>query len=77
MNFHLMSPCKEALSRIFLRTFVLLCIIAVAMAVPFFGDFLSLVSAISTIAMVFVLPVLFYVVLARRNKVHIPIWHLV
>jgi len=73
-RFHEMSHTKELVSRLLLRTGVMVCIIALAMAIPWFGDFLSLVSAISVISMVFVLPILFYVVLSRRHQVHIAWW---
>jgi len=49
-----------------LRTGVVALAVLVASVVPFFGDFLELISALAGISVAFILPVLFYFVLSRK-----------
>jgi len=62
-----LPPKKELVSRIVLRTCVVLLIVFIASIVPYFSQVLSLVSAFSTISMVFICPVAFYWMLRKDH----------
>jgi hypothetical protein len=55
-----MDGRKELFSRIMLRSCVVLLAIFTASVVPYFGDILSLVSALAGTAVAFIFPVVFY-----------------
>jgi amino acid permease len=61
----------ELIPRIISRTCLVLLTVLVASVVPFFGDILSLVSALSVVVVAFVLPPLFYYKL-RPHHPHKP-----
>jgi len=61
-----MGGRKEIMWRILVRSLLVFATIIVASAVPYFGDFLSLISALSVVANAFIFPPLFYYVLHRR-----------
>jgi len=61
-----LSGRTELMWRILLRTCLVFATVFVASIVPYFGDFLSLISALSVVATAFVFPPLFYYVLYSR-----------
>jgi len=61
-----MEPRRELISRIVLRTILVFATVFVASVVPYFGDFLSLISALSVVATAFVFPPVFYYTLHHR-----------
>ncbi|KAI8371331.1 transmembrane amino acid transporter protein-domain-containing protein [Radiomyces spectabilis] len=63
------SKIVEALLRFALRTTLIVVVVVIAIFVPFFGDFMSLLGAFSNCALIFIFPVLFYYKLTGlRNK---------
>ncbi|CAG8440001.1 5564_t:CDS:2 [Scutellospora calospora] len=54
------SPCIEFALRALFRTGLIISCAAVAVLVPFFGDFMSLLGALSMCVIVFIFPVVFY-----------------
>ena len=58
----------ELAARMVSRTCLVLMTVLVASVVPYFGDILSLVSALSIVVVVFVLPPWFYFVLFRHTR---------
>ncbi|CAG8498802.1 2901_t:CDS:2 [Diversispora eburnea] len=58
-EFH--SPLHEFILRAGFRTFIVVTITSIAVIVPFFGDFMSLLGAVAVSLLVFVLPVVFYI----------------
>jgi len=58
---------KSIQMRIVIRTFLVLCTVFIASVVPYFGDFLSLISALSVVATAFVFPPIFFYVLHMRQ----------
>ena len=58
---------RQVVPRVVLRTVLVLGTMFVASIVPYFGSILSLVSALSIIAVAFILPPIFYYLL-HRNK---------
>ena len=63
-----LSPPRQLLPRLLLRSALVLCTVFIASVVPYFGSILSLVSALSIIATAFVLPPTFYFLLYRRQR---------
>ena len=62
-----MTAAREATARIVMRTCIVVASIFVALVVPFFGDILSLVSALSIIVIAFVFPPIFYYRLHQQH----------
>jgi amino acid permease len=63
------SPLVENLLRFTLRMVMVIVIAVVAIYVPFFGDFMSLLGAFSNCALILIFPVIFYLKLTGfRNK---------
>ena len=60
-------PSKQLIPRIVLRTLLVVGTMFVASIVPYFGSILSLVSALSIIAVAFILPPVFYYQLHRHK----------
>jgi len=80
MNFEAIekeSPRKELFYRVVTRTILVFLTIFIASVVPFFGDFLSLISALSTVLTAFVFPPVFYYVLTTRYATRPPTFELV
>jgi len=61
-----LAPRSELMWRILLRTCLVFSTVFVASVVPYFGDFLSLISALSVVATAFIFPPIFYYVLHTR-----------
>ncbi|KAK9762149.1 hypothetical protein K7432_012392 [Basidiobolus ranarum] len=55
-----MTQTKQVVSRFFLRTSLMVVFCLVSMFVPAFGDFMSLVGALTNCQIIFVFPVVFY-----------------
>eukprot|EP00456_Euglypha_rotunda_P012400 TRINITY_DN13508_c0_g1_i6.p1 TRINITY_DN13508_c0_g1~~TRINITY_DN13508_c0_g1_i6.p1 ORF type:complete len:302 (+),score=13.19 TRINITY_DN13508_c0_g1_i6:315-1220(+) len=62
-----MQDRKELVSRIILRTLLVIATMFLASVIPYFGDFLSLVSALSLVATAFIFPPVFYWTLKSRH----------
>jgi amino acid permease len=58
---------RELISRIFTRTLLVLLSVFIASVVPYFGDILQLVSALSIVVVAFVFPPWFYYLLYRHR----------
>jgi len=67
---------QELMARLPLRTLLVVATVFVASVVPYFGDFLSFVSSISTVFAAFIFPPVFNYVLKKRNNELIPWYHL-
>ena len=61
-------PSKQLLPRIVLRSVLVVGTMFIASIVPYFGSILSLVSALSIIAVAFVLPPVFYYLLHKDKE---------
>lgn len=61
------TGAAELASRIAARTCLVLLTVLIASCVPYFGDILSLVSALSIVVVAFVFPPLFYYLLYRHR----------
>lgn len=63
------SFVKETILRISLRLTLIIIITVIAIFVPFFGDFMSLLGAFSNCALILIFPIIFYLKLTGvRNK---------
>jgi amino acid permease len=60
---------SELVARCISRTCLVLLTVFIASVVPYFGDFLNLVSSLSIVVVAFVFPPLFYYLLFRHTKV--------
>nr|CAG8522534.1 5236_t:CDS:2 [Entrophospora candida] len=69
------SPLMEFFLRAGFRTCHLIISVIIAILVPFFGDFMSLLGAFANCLLVFVLPVVFYVRLFGWNSM--TIWEMI
>jgi len=68
---------KELTSRIAVRTFLVLSTIFIASVVPYFGDVLSLISALTLMSAAFIFPTLFYFTLSKKYSFDIPMHELI
>lgn len=59
---------SELVARCISRTCLVLLTVFLASVIPYFGDFLSLVSSLSIVVVVFVFPPMFYYLLFRHTK---------
>ncbi|KAK9718028.1 hypothetical protein K7432_005782 [Basidiobolus ranarum] len=77
LNFDQRYPSKirEFTARLGLRTLIVICVALIAMNIPYFADFMSLIGALSNCMIVFVLPVVFYLKLYGWRSVRI--WELI
>ncbi|CAG8753014.1 7385_t:CDS:2 [Cetraspora pellucida] len=62
-----LSPWAEFALRTLFRTCLIIACTSIAVFVPFFGDFMALLGALSVCAIVFILPVVFYLKLFGFN----------
>ncbi|KAK9727560.1 hypothetical protein K7432_001767 [Basidiobolus ranarum] len=69
-----LSKTKEFALRLALRTVITVVLAVVAMTIPFFGDFMSLIGALANCMTVFVLPIVFYIKLYGFRTIRI--WEL-
>jgi len=77
MGISKLSGPQELLARLPLRTALVLATVLIASIFPYFGDFLSFVSSISTVFVAFVFPPIFNYVLKKRRGIIIPRAHLI
>jgi len=71
-----LDPKKEVVTRVMLRTVLMLLVVFVASVVPYLSDIISILSSIAGAAVAFILPCIFYYVLNRENYVPIPKWQI-
>ncbi|KAI7833913.1 transmembrane amino acid transporter protein-domain-containing protein [Kickxella alabastrina] len=64
-----MGKLKEFLWRLFMRSLTIGILLAVSIAIPYFGEVIDLVSAISTTVVFFLVPVFCYVKLFGWNRI--------